>query len=183
MAEEQNQTSNGASNGQTPDPRAKIRWKVGIVNALTFIIVACGFIWLVRSYFQLGETDYTNSAQVEEFINPINTRVSAYIKDIRFIEHQQVKKGDTLVVLDNREILTQIGQAEAAYQNALASKNVTLSTVNTVTNNIGVTEANIAGAKARLDNAEGNLKRYENLLQSEAVTRFQLTLLLMKLKL
>jgi len=166
-------SSEKETNKQASDPRAKMRWKVGIVNAMTFIVIACGFIWLVRSYFHLGETDYTNAAQVEEFVNPINTRVSAYIKDIRFIEHQQVKKGDTLIILDNREILTQLAQAEAAYQNALASKNVTLSTVNTVTNNIGVTEANIAGAKARLDNAEKNLKRYENLLQSEAVTRFQ----------
>jgi membrane fusion protein (multidrug efflux system) len=29
--------------------------------------------------------------QVESFINPINTRVSAYIKEIRFVEHQPVK--------------------------------------------------------------------------------------------
>ena len=170
----ENTVSEKVTTGEQPlASRAKMRFKVGMVNALTFIIVACGFIWLVRSYFHLGETDYTNAAQVEEFVNPVNTRVSAYIKAIRFIEHQQVKKGDTLIILDNREILTQLGQAEAAYQNALASKNVTLSMVNTVTNNIGVTEANIAGAKARMDNAEKNLKRYENLLQSEAVTRYQ----------
>ena len=174
MSEEQNKASQGATtNGQAPDPRAKTRYRVGIVNTVTFLVVACGFTWLVRSYFQLGKTDYTNAAQVEEFVNPINTRISSYIKDIRFIEHQEVKKGDTLLILDNREILTQLGQSEAAYQNALASKNVTASTVNTVTNNIGVTEANIAGAKARLENAEKNLKRYENLLQSEAVTHFQ----------
>lgn len=76
-------------------------------------------------------------------------------------------------MLDDREILTQIGQAEAAYQNALAQRAATSSSVNTVSNNVNVMESNIAGAKARLWNAEQNLNRYKNLLASEAVTRQQ----------
>lgn len=144
-----------------------------ISNIVVFLIIGFGLFWLVREYFHVGDKTYTEAAQVEEFINPINTRVSAYIKDIKFIEHQQVKKGDTLVILDDREILTQLGQAEAAYQNALAQRTATSSSVNTVSNNVNVMESNIAGAKARLWNAEQNLNRYKNLLASEAVTRQQ----------
>ena len=77
------------------------------------------------------------------------------------------------MILDEREILTQLGQAEAAYQNALAQKNATGSSVNTVSNNVNVMESNIAGAKARLWNAEQNLNRYKNLLAAEAVTKQQ----------
>ena len=162
-------THNGAKQANKP----KSRIKVTLVNLLVFVIVAGGFIWLVRGYFHIGNKDFTNAAQVEEFINPINSRVSAYIKEIRFTEHQPVKKGDTLIVLDEREILTQVSQAEAAFQNALASKNVATSSVNTIANNVNVTDANIAGAKARVLNAEKNLQRYENLVKSEAVTRYQ----------
>ncbi|VFA40026.1 HlyD family secretion protein [Chryseobacterium indologenes] len=144
-----------------------------ISNVIVFLVIGFGLFWLIREYFHIGNKTYTEAAQVEEFINPINTRVSAYIKDIRFIEHQKVKKGDTLVILDNREILTQLGQAEAAYQNAMAQKTATSSSVNTVSNNINVMESNIAGAKARLWNAEQNLNRYKNLLAAEAVTRQQ----------
>lgn len=144
-----------------------------ISNIIVFVVIGFGLFWLVREYFHVGDKTYTEAAQVEEFINPINTRVSAYIKEIKFIEHQKVKKGDTLVILDDREILTQLGQAEAAYQNALAQRTATSSSVNTVSNNISVMESNIAGAKARLWNAEQNLNRYKNLLASEAVTRQQ----------
>ncbi len=161
--------SSGKSKGRKNDNRLK----VFIINLLVFLIVAGGFFWLVRSYFNIGNNDFTNSAQVEEFINPINARVSGYIKEIRFIEHQEVRKGDTLIILDDREIITQLAQSEAAYLNALAAKIVTISTINTVANNVNTTQANIAGAKARLDNALRNLERYENLLKSEAVTRFQ----------
>ncbi|MEK6450966.1 MULTISPECIES: HlyD family secretion protein [unclassified Myroides] len=147
--------------------------KIIIINVTTFLIIALAFYWLLTKYFHIGDKDYTESAQVEEFINPINTRVSAYIKEIRFIEHQNVKKGDTLVILDNREILTQVGQAEAAYASALAAKQVTSSAIQTVSNNIAVFDSNIEGAKARLWNAEQNSNRFKNLLEAEAVTQQQ----------
>ena len=151
-----------------------------LINLVVLVMVLGGLFWVVKSYFNFGNDKYTNAAQVESFINPINTRVSAYIKEIRFVEHQPVKKGDTLMILDNREILTQVGQAEAAYMAALASKNVTSQSVNTASNNVNTVGANvqaaIAGikaAKARLWNAEQNFKRYQNLLKDEAVTRQQ----------
>ncbi|MEA4916934.1 HlyD family secretion protein [Proteiniphilum sp.] len=150
-----------------------MKLKVTIANLLVFILVVGGFFWLVRNYFHIGDRDFTNAAQVEGFVNPINARVSGYIKEIRFIEHQTVHKGDTLIIMDDSELLTQLAQAEAAYMNALASRNVTLSSINTVANSVATTEANISGAKARLDNAKKNLQRYGNLLDSEAVTRFQ----------
>lgn len=160
-----------SANQQRKTGKHKIR--VTLINLSIFLAVSIGLIWTVTKYLHIGDDTYTNDAQVETFINPVNTRVSAYIREIRFIEHQQVKKGDTLLILDEREIKTQVGQAEAAYLNALATKNTTSSSVKTVSNNISVVEANIAAAKARLWNAEQNLNRYESLLKDEAVTRQQ----------
>ncbi len=151
-----------------------------VINMVILVFVLIGLYWVVRSYFNVGNERYTNSAQVESFINPINTRVSAYINEIRFVDHQYVKKGDTLVVLDDREIQTQLGQAEAAYMAALASRNATATAVitasnnvNTVGANVAAAKANIEAAKARLWNTEQNFSRYKNLLKDEAVTRQQ----------
>ena len=166
-------TEEKPSHAQKKAKKKSNRVKTTVINLLVFAMAVGGFYWLVKHYFHLSEDNFTNSAQVEEFINPVNTRVAGYIKEIKYNEHQAVKKGDTLVILDEREIRTQLAQAEAAYQNALASRNVTSSAVNTVSNNVNVANANIAGAKARLWNAEQNLKRYQNLLTSEAVTRQQ----------
>ncbi len=149
------------------------RMKIMIVNIGVFLVVLAGLIFIVNNYFNLGKKNFTNAAQVEEFINPVNVRVSGYIREIRFIEHQPVHRGDTLVIIDDSEVRTQLAQAEAAWMNALAARKVTEASLNTVSNNVGVTDANIAGLKARLENAETNLARFENLLASEAVTRFQ----------
>ena len=153
------------------------------IKAANYIVLAAvliGLVFVVRAYFNIGNDRYTNAAQVEAYINPINTRISAYIKEIRFSEHQFVKKGDTLVVLDNREILTQVGQAEAGYLSALAAKNATNNAVKTVSNNVNTVSANAESAKAnieatqsRLWHTEQNYKRYENLLKDGAVTQQQ----------
>ncbi|UTA66694.1 HlyD family secretion protein [Emticicia sp. 21SJ11W-3] len=151
-----------------------------IVNMLVLALVLAGLYYVAKSYVSVGEDNYTNAAQVEAFINPVNTRVSAYIKEIRFIEHQYVKKGDTLLILDDREIQTQLGQAEAAYMAALASRNATSNAIKTVANNVktvvanvDAAKANIEASKARLWNTEQNFKRYQRLLKDEAVTQQQ----------
>ena len=171
---EQQKTAKKTVAKKKPNKRAKI------INYLVLILVLIGLFWVVKAYFNIGNDRYTNASQVETFINPINTRVSAYIKEIRFIEHQYVKKGDTLIILDDREIQTQLGQAEAAYMSATASKNAVSNSVKTASNNVNTAssnaqsaKANIGATKARLWNAEQNYKRYENLMKDEAVTRQQ----------
>lgn len=183
--QDQNQGTDSVENTGVKSSKVKQRMpkkknRGTIVSMLVLLLVLAGLYWVIHAYFNIGNNRFTNSAQVESYINPINTRVSAYIKDIRFIEHQYVKKGDTLLILDDSEIQTQLGQAEAAYLSALASKHVTANSVRTATNNIGTAQsnsdaaqANIASAKARLWNAEQNFNRYKNLLKDEAVTRQQ----------
>ena len=138
------------------------------------VIAGAGFVlWGVLTYFNLDNNLYTNDAHIEEYINPVNTRIPGYIKEVRFDEHQNVKKGDTLVVIDDREYKIQVEQAEAAFMAARASRTVTASSVNTVQSNLNTTDANIEAAKARVWNAEQNYHRYENLLHDGAATQQQ----------
>ncbi|CAN1573417.1 EmrA Multidrug resistance efflux pump [Flavobacteriaceae bacterium] len=146
---------------------------IGMVNILLLIMIFWGLFWGLSTYYNIGEDLYTNDAQVEEFINPINTRISGYIKEVRFSEHQQVKKGDTLLLIDNSEYLIQLEQAEAAYLSAQAAKNVTSSTVTTVQSSLGVSDANIKAAQVRVWNAQQNYRRYEMLLKEGAATQQQ----------
>lgn len=160
-------------NKPTAIRKKKNKKLVFLTNLLVFLVALTALIFVVKYYFHIGDKNYTNDAQVEAYINPINTRVSAYIKEIRFEEHQAVKKGDTLIVLDASEIEIKVTQAEAALLNAVAGKKTTKSTINTIANNTSVIDANLAGAKSNLWNAEQNLTRYKNLLADEAVTQQQ----------
>ncbi|WP_208644898.1 HlyD family secretion protein [Mucilaginibacter kameinonensis] len=144
-----------------------------IVNCLLAICVIGAIGWGISTYFDLGREAYTDDAQVQEYINPVNVRIPGYIKKVRFEEHQFVKKGDTLVTIDDREYHIALEQAEASYSAAIAAKNVTSSTRTTTESNIGITEANIAASKARLWNARQNYIRYQSLLKDSAATQQQ----------
>jgi len=152
------------------------RWRKILIRIATTglslsILVAIG--WGVYNYYQLDEAVYTDDAQVEEYINPVNTRVTGYIKEVRFTDHQRCKTGDTLVIIDDREFRIACEQAQAAWLAAKASRGVTTSAVSTVRSNELVTDANIRGFEARIWNAQQNLNRFEHLLKEDAATQQQ----------
>jgi len=146
---------------------------IGIITGLMACGIAFAILWGAAMYYHLDKQLYTNDAQVEEYINPVNTRIAGYLKQVRFSDHQRFRKGDTLVTIDDREYRIAVEQAEAAWLSACAAKAVTASSVNTVSSNTAVEEANIRSLDARIWNAEQNLHRYEALLKEGAATQQQ----------
>lgn len=144
--------------------------KRAIPNFIILLVLAGGISWISGKFIRIGNNEYTDNAQIKQHLTPVNTRVQGFIKNICFEEYQQVKKGDTLVIIDDTEYRLKVAQAEADYQNALAGKSAMHTSINTTQNNIFVTEAAIEEQRVRLLNAETDYKRYQELMKEEAVT-------------
>lgn len=138
------------------------------VTAILIVIAAvvCFTLYLVNG------TNYeeTNDAQVESYINPVSARASGYITKVLFEEHQDVKKGDTLVVLDDREYIYKVHEAEAVLEDAYAQIKVLEAAINVAQTGVLVNKNQIASAKARLWQQKQDNLRYKTLLTEEAVT-------------
>jgi len=141
-----------------------------IPNFFILLVLAIGIGWTFGRFIHWGNVEFTDNAQVKQHLTPVNTRVQGFIKRICFDEYQRVKKGDTLVIIEDTEYRLKVAQAEADYQSALAGKTAMHTTINTTQNNILVTDATIEEQRVRLQNAEADFKRYEGLLKEEAVT-------------
>ncbi|WP_299228975.1 HlyD family secretion protein [uncultured Bacteroides sp.] len=144
--------------------------KKAIPNFFILIILVAGIAWVCGRFLRISSDEYTDNAQVKQHLTPVNTRVQGFIKKIYFEEYQKVKKGDTLVVIEDVEYRLKVAQAEADYHNALVGKNAMYTTINTTQNNILVTDAAIDEQRIRLENAETDYKRYQELVKEEAVT-------------
>ena len=144
--------------------------KKAIPNFFILIILVAGIAWVCGRFLRISNDEYTDNAQVKQHLTPVNTRVQGFIKKIYFEEYQKVKKGDTLVVIEDIEYRLKVAQAEADYHNALVGKNAMYTTINTTHNNILVTDAAIDEQRIRLENAETDYKRYQELVKEEAVT-------------
>lgn len=149
----------------------KHRTKKLISYIITLLVIAVAALWVSSKFIHFGNVEYTDNAQVKQQIVPVNSRVQGYIKEIRFKEYEYVKKGDTLVVIDDADMRLRVAQARADYQNALAGRGVADRSVNVAAANVAVSDASIAEAKVLMENAATEVTRHTKLLEQDAVTR------------
>ena len=137
------------------------RWQI-VVSLLGIAILIWGIIQVVCLFLNYKRTETSNDAQIEQYISPVNLRASGYIKKICFTEHQEVHKGDTLLILDDREYKIRVMEAEAALKDAQAGATVIGATLQTTQTTASVYDASIAEIEIRLTKLEKDRQRYQN---------------------
>lgn len=145
--------------------------KSKILSIVSIAIIGAGILWAASLLFNLRGENYTDNAQVDGYINNVASRVQSYIKEIRFIANQSVKKGDTLVILVDDEFIIKAKQAEADLENAKASLLVQEVAYKVALANSDAQLASIGAAKASFTKADKDYDRFENMFKDSAVTR------------
>ena len=140
---------------------------VGIIG---IFLAIWGLYAIISLFVDYKSSETTDDAQVEQYLSPINIRVPGYIKKIYFTEHQHVRKGDTLLVLEDDEYRIRLKEAEAALMDARSGRKVVANTLNTVSNSASVYDASIAEAQYRVEQLEKDYRRYSSLLKKNATT-------------
>ena len=94
------------------------------------LLVVFGAWFGITKYTHAQHHEETDNAHVEANISPVIPRVSGYVAEVRVKDNQRVKKGDTLMVLDNRDLKIKLEQAEAALQTAKSNLSAAKSSTN-----------------------------------------------------
>jgi membrane fusion protein (multidrug efflux system) len=156
----------------------KKRSKVFLI-ILILMIVLGGWFGITKYIYSLHHQD-TDDAQIEADMIPIIPRVSGYVKEIRVRDNQPVHKGDTLIVIDDRDLKINLQMAEAAL--ATAKSNVDAARANTLAVRSGITtsregvntvDAQIEAAQVKLTRATQDYNRYANLITDHSITEQQ----------
>jgi len=163
MAEETNQA------GATEKKRKKSVY----FEAAAIVLLVAGVFWIITLFYDFGHHIQTNNAQVDADLVAVTARISGIIKEIRFDAYDQIKSGDTLVLIDDAEYMIKVNQAEADLESARANLLVAEQSVTTSRSQEEAAEAKLLGNTASLERAEKNFSRYENMFADSAVTRNQ----------
>jgi len=144
------------------------------------VLILGGGTFGVSKYIHAQHHEETEDAQIDAHISPVIPRISGYVTEIRVKDNQIVKKGDTLIVLDNRSELIHVAQSEAALaaaENGLAVANASTSAsranVTAYEANVTTANAQIEAAKISLKRATQDFERYANLIKDHSITQQQ----------
>lgn len=159
-------------------PKPKKRSKAFLIILIALVV---GGAWFGLSKWNHAQHHMeTDDAQVEANISPIIPRISGYVKEVRVSDNQMVKKGDTLLILDDRDLRIKLEQAEAAMATAQSSLASARSTSQAARSNIGISQAAVLAVDAQIEKARvmiwqttQEFNRYANLIKDHSVTQQQ----------
>lgn len=144
------------------------------------LLVIFGAWFGLTKYFHAQHHEETDDAQVEANISPVIPRISGYVLEVNAKDNQPVHKGDTLMVLDDRDLKLKVAQAEAALATAQSNLQSAKATTNVATSNIASSKAAVSTANAQIETAKVNVwrttqdyNRYANLIKDHSVTQQQ----------
>lgn len=169
--------STSATVQQAP-PANKKRNKTFLI--ILVVIVVLGGWYGISKYIHSLHHEETDDAQVEAHISPVIPRISGFVAQVRVKDNQYVKKGDTLVVLDDRDMAIKLEQAEAALATAGSNLHSAQANAGAAHANIAPSQASVITADAQIEAAKVNVwranedfKRYENLIKDHSITQQQ----------
>lgn len=169
------------NNQAQPQPAEEAKKPKSKRFAIVFgLLVLVGGTYGVIKYMHAQKHEETDDAQVESLISPVIPRVAGYIKEVRVTDNQIVKKGDTLVILDDRDFTIKVEEAEAALASAQSNASVAGAGIPVVNANVYSSESNISTVDAQIEAAKVNVwranqdfARYENLIKDHSITQQQ----------
>lgn len=157
------------------------RKKNNRVFLIILIVMLIGGGWFgISTYRTSLHHVKTDDAQISGDILPVIPRISGYLERILVNDNQYVHKGDTLFVIDIRDLRIKVDEAEAAL--ATAEANVGASHANfeavyagIATSQAGVStiDAQIDAARIKLQRAQQDYVRYANLIEDHSITEQQ----------
>lgn len=152
--------------------QSKLNFHKSMVLLAWILIISAiaGIIWYA---FFTSKYQTTNDAQIDQYITPVSSRVSGFIKEVRFEENQAVKKGDTLLIIDNEEYQNKALVAQADLETATSSIRVNEAEVQVKHGEISIIEAQLKNANVQVWKTEQDFKRFENLVAEKAATQQQ----------
>ena len=144
-----------------------------VYNTLVICLLLGTLFYVSGRFIHTGSVEWTDNAEVVRHIVPVQTRIQGYIREIRFDDYSQVRRGDTLVIIEDAEFRYRLAEAEASLANARAGSSVTAAGINALGSSVAQAASGIEEARVRMDNARRDYERYADLLKAEAVTQQQ----------
>src|SRR5436190_23451866 len=166
---------------QTDETKTRNGKKRNPVFIIILAILIIGGGWFgITKYVHSRHHEETDDAQISADIVPVIPHVAGYVKQVLVNDNQLVKRGDTLLILDDRDYKIKVEEAEAALATAQTNLQTARATTAAAKANIATSQASVGTVDAEIEAAKVNVwrtsqdyERYSNLIKDHSVTEQQ----------
>ena len=172
-----------ASPNETPSPaddEAKQKRKK-MLKIFALLVLVIGILYALWTFF-FGNKVETDNAYVGAETAEITSMVSGQVEKVLVSDTQQVKKGDVLAIIDNRDAKIAVAQAEAEltkakrqYTQSSANSSSLSSQILVSADDINSAKAQVAQAEVGYQQAQQEFARRQQLSASGAISKEEFT--------
>jgi len=180
MTDRESNMSDPVADAPQPAPQASRPKRRHLPLLILGVLVLVLGVWAIRRYLYSRHHVSSDNAQVDGHITFIAPRIGAFISRVLVDDNQHVASGDTLVVLDDRDLQVHLEQAEADLRAAEAAGGTksrsgqAKSEFQASRAQAASVEATVTAAEADYRRAAADLERYRRLAAQKIVSAQQL---------
>jgi membrane fusion protein (multidrug efflux system) len=173
-----NQTSHNVDERKRTRPRLNPRAKPWLIAAAALVLLAWAGHWLVHRWTHV----YVDDARIDGEVVTIASRVSGWVTDLPVIEGDEIKKGQLIARVDERDSVLQREVLHARLKTLESQMAViraqtgqvdqeTLGKYQSESNRLAAAQAEVASVEANLKQARQDRDRLELLHKKEYITQ------------
>lgn len=147
--------------------------KSNLPKIILGVILLSAIIYGIKKYQYVSTHEDTDNAQIETYFVPVLSRASGYVKSVHINDFEEVKKGDTLLVIDDAEAQLTLEELKADVEQAKIEIENAKANLTNLEKSLNAQKSQVSAAKLSAEKYKRDFETYSNLEKNKAITHQQ----------
>lgn len=148
--------------------------KSNLPKIILGVVLLVAAIYGFNKYRYVSTHEDTDNAQIETYFVPVLSRASGYVKSVHINDFEEVKKGDTLLVIDDTEAQLALEEMKADVEQAKIEIENAKANLSNLEKGLIAQKSQVTAAQVGASKFERDLTTYSTLEKNKAITHQQL---------
>lgn len=151
----------------------KAKAKSNLPKIILGVVLLAALIYGINKYHYVSTHEDTDNAQIESYFVPVLSRAAGYVKSVHINDFEEVKKGDTLLVIDDAEAQLTLEEMKADVEQAKIEIENAKANISNLEKSLLAQKSQVTAAQVNAEKFDRDLATYTTLEKNRAITRQQ----------
>lgn len=147
--------------------------KSNLPKIILGVVLLAALGYGINKYRYVSTHEDTDNAQIESYFVPVLSRAAGYVKSVHINDFEEVKKGDTLLVIDDAEAKLALEELKAEVEKAKVDVENAKANLTNLEKSLVAQQSQVSAAKVNAEKYDRDEQTYANLEKQKAVSHQQ----------